>query len=91
MKHLDFNLQNGIILKKTTPIAVYSRHRNTLVITNPPSLIFDDKSPKQRDIIDYVLDKKILTMSEDKMIEVKYASCLNVGYMTNDTFEMKHI
>jgi hypothetical protein len=89
MKHLELNLQNGIIIKENYPIGVYSKHKNTLVITNPSQLFVMGKSVKDQEVIDYVLDNGILSRSTN--LKVKYASSLNVGYMTNVTFKMKHL
>ena len=89
MTHLDFNLQNGVILKENFPIGVYSKHKNTLVINNPTHLIALGKSIKDKEVIDYVLDNGILSRSTN--LKVKHAASLNVGYMTNRTFKMKHI
>lgn len=89
MKHLEFNLQDGVILKEDFPIGVYSKHKNTLVISNPPQFIATDKSVKDKEVIDYVLDNKILSRSIK--LKVKHSTCLSVGYMTQDTFQLKHI
>jgi hypothetical protein len=89
MKHLEINLQNGVIIKENYPIAVYSKHKNTLVITNPPQLIATDKSVKDQEVINYVLDNGILSRLTN--LNVKHAASLNVGYMTNGTFKMKHV
>ena len=89
MTHLEFNLQDGVILKENFPVGVYSKHKNTLVISNPTQLIAMDKSVKGKEVIDYVLDNGILTKS--KKLKVKFSTCLSVGYMTTKTFKMKHI
>jgi hypothetical protein len=89
MKHLEINLQNGIIFKENYPIGVYSKHKNTLVITNPPQLIATDMSVNEKEVVDYVLDNGILSRSTN--LKVKQASSLGVSYMTNKTFKMKHV
>lgn len=88
MTHLEFNLQNGVILKENFPIGVYSKHKNTLVVTNPPQLVVMEMSiTNHKEIIDYVLDNGILTNS--KKLKVKHSSSLTVGYMTKKKFKLK--
>lgn len=89
MKHLEFNLQDGVILKEDFPIGVYSKHKNTLVISNPIQFIGTDKSVEDKEVINYVLDNEILSRSIK--LKVKHSTCLSVGYMTNDTYKIKHI
>jgi hypothetical protein len=89
MNHFEMNLQNGIIVKENYPIGVYSKHKNTLVIINPSELTLRDKSFKEKEVIDYVLDNGILSRSTK--LKVKHAASLNVGYMTNRTWRLKHI
>ena len=89
MTHLEFNLQEGVILKENLPIGIYSKHKNTLVITNPTQLIVMNKSVENKEVIDYVLDNGILTKS--KKLKVKHSSSLSVGYMTNRTYKLRHI
>jgi hypothetical protein len=103
MNHLEMNLQNGIILEENLPIGAYSKHNNTLVMTNLSELILRDesfkgkdliycligRSLKEKEVINYVLDNGILSRS--KKLEVKYAGSLNVGYMDSMTYEMKHV
>ena len=100
MKHLEMNLQNGVILKEEFPVGVYSKHKNTLVISIPPHLIVTDGESlkdknvfeyfqeKYKEIVDYVVDNKILTMSK---LKIKHAAHLDVGYMERDTYKMKHV
>lgn len=94
------NLQNGVILKEKFPVGVYSKHKNTLVISIPPQLIVTDGESlkdknvfeyfqeKYKEIIDYVVDKKILTRSK---LKIKHATSLNVGYMEHNTYKLKHV
>ena len=89
MTHLEFNLQDGVILKENLPVGVYNKHKNVLVINIPNQLIVMKKSVKDKDVIDYVLDKGILIKSPE--LKVKYSSSLTVGYMTNTTYLMKHV
>ena len=87
MTHLEFNLQNGVILNENFPVGVYSKHKNTLIINNPAQLISMGKSVKDKEVIDYVLDNGILTKSTK--LKVKHSSSLTVGYMTKKKFKLK--
>ena len=74
MKHLELNLQNGIILTDNSGVVVagYDKHRNTLAVKVDPFLLI-----KKEDIVNYVLDNGIL---KENMLIIQTSS-LGVSYM----------
>lgn len=89
MRHLEFNLQNGVILKKNLPIGIYSKHKNTLILNKTKQFISTHLFFEENEVVDYVLDKQILT--KKRKLIVKYTSSFNVVYMTNEDYKFKSI
>ena len=94
------NLQDGVIFQENFPVGVYSKHKNTLVISIPPQLVVTDGeslkdknvfelfSEKTKEIIDYVVDNGILSRLN---LKVKDGLHFSVGYMEPTTYKMKHV
>ena len=84
MNHLDFNLQSGVILNNNSPVAIYNRHKNMIIIKK------DYPNPvKDQVIIDYVYSSGVL--NNDGNVVVKYTTALSVGFMKNEDFMMESI
>jgi hypothetical protein len=90
MEHLEFNNQNGVIVKENLPIGIYSKHKNVLVL-NKSYKFKNGLYPffEETEVIDYVLDEQILT--KKRKLIVKYTSSLDVSYMTNEDYTFKSI
>ena len=82
MNHLDFNLQSGVILNNNSPIAVYSRHQNTLVVKKDYSTI----QVGEDTILDYVLSEGIL-QGKDK-VKIIPTTSLSISYMESNNYEL---